>query len=71
MCLIRADLFYGFRNPSNSDMDYRICNMCLQCFRMHLYAKDLSLMPHQKDFTVVESAQNILTPENSQGGPST
>ena len=34
---------------------------------MRFYAQDLSLS-RQKDFTVVESAQNILTPENSQGG---
>ena len=45
-----AGLFWCFRNPLNSDRDYRILNVRMWSFCTHTHAGDLGLSSHPKDF---------------------
>ena len=47
---MHAGLFCCFHSPPNSDMDYRIFNMHMWSFCMHIHTGDLSLYSHPKDF---------------------
>ena len=49
--LVHAGLFWCFQNPPNSDMDYRISNMRMWSFCMHIHPGDLGLYSLiRKDF---------------------
>ena len=38
--LVHAGLFWCFHSPPNSDMDYRIFNMCMWSFCMRIHTGD-------------------------------
>ena len=62
---VHAGLFKCFQNPGNSDMDYRIFNLCMCSFCMRIHTGGLNLLSHMHSFCR-EFAQN-LTLEKSEG----
>ena len=54
---VHAGLFWCFHNPPNSDMGYRIFNVCMWSFCMLIHMGYLSLWSHLKDLCEVRSGE--------------
>ena len=64
---VHAGLFWCFRNPPNSHMDYRIVNLRMWSFCMHIYTRGTSVNS-LIGRTFVESVQNLTQEKSLRAG---